>query len=200
MRFNCKKCGLDMPESAFRIHKSGYRVGTCQPCESKYQQERYAANIEASRSKKREHMARKRAANPEAARAYKRELYAKNQERESAKMREYAGRRFFWVKAMKLRGPERATTKQIASLWKQQRGLCALTGRRLGRSAQLDHILPRARGGGDHIDNLRWTSQEANIAKRDMTDAEFLCLCQDVMSWIGKRISEALKGHGEVAA
>ena len=146
-------------------------------------------DIEAIRKAKREHMARKRAANPEAARAYGRDYHAANREKQTAKMRAYSGRRFFWTKAMKLRGDDRATARDLAAIWKAQRGRCALTGRRLDRSAQLDHKLPRARGGGDHPDNLQWLCEEVNLAKRAMTDAEFTALCEEVMRWIGERIA-----------
>jgi 5-methylcytosine-specific restriction endonuclease McrA len=60
----------------------------------------------------------------------------------------------------------------------------------LSRTAQLDHILPRAKGGGDHISNLRWLCPEANYAKRDLTDEEFFALCGDVIIRIGRRIQE----------
>lgn len=116
-------------------------------------------------------------------------------------MRDYYAKRFFWGKAMKLRGSERATTEEIAALWKRQRGKCALTGRRLDRSAQLDHKTPKTRGGADCIDNLQWLCEEANMAKRAMTDAEFISLCGDVMRHIGNRIQlvESLTQHMEVA-
>jgi len=138
---------------------------------------------------KRESMARRRAADPEAVRAYQRDFHAANRDAQTAKMRDYYARRFFWGRAMKLRSEGRATFREIARLWKAQRGRCALTGRRLDRDAQLDHILPRARGGGDEITNLRWVCNAANLAKRDMTDAEFETLCADVMRWIGERIA-----------
>lgn len=73
-----------------------------------------------------------------------------------------------------------------ASMWKAQRGLCALTRRRLTReNAHLDHVWSRARGGGDSIENLRWTVDAANLAKRDMSDAEFFALCLDVVATRG---------------
>lgn len=142
---------------------------------------------------KREGMARLRAKDPDAARRKRNEYHARNREKETAKMRAYYARRFFWGRAMKLRGEDRATAKVLASIWKMQRGLCALTGRRLDRTAQLDHIVPRARGGTDIPQNLRWVCNEANLAKRDLTDAEFLTLCQDVMRWIGERIQAVEK-------
>lgn len=146
-------------------------------------------DAEAVRRSKREHMARKRAADPEAARAYGRAYHAANRDVQTAKMRDYSGRRFFWSKAMKLRGIDRATAADIAALWKRQRGRCALTGRRLDRSAQLDHKLPKARGGDDRLSNLQWLCEDANLAKRAMTDDEFASLCGEVMRWIGERIA-----------
>lgn len=147
-----------------------------------------ARTPEEVRAAKREQMARRRAADPDAARAYHRERHHKNHEANKAKMRAYIRRRFFWTKAMKLRGDDRATARDLAALWKAQRGRCALTGRRLDRSAQLDHRTPKARGGGDQIANLQWLCEAANLAKRDLTDAEFTALCADVMAWIGRRI------------
>jgi 5-methylcytosine-specific restriction endonuclease McrA len=149
-----------------------------------------ARSIEETRKAKREYMAKKRAENPEKVREYQRKQHFKNHEKNKENMRSYASKRFFWVKAMKLKGLDKATTKQIASLWKKQKGLCALTGVKLNKTSQLDHILPKARGGNDCIENLQWLSQEANLAKRDLTDDEFINLCASVMAWIGKRINE----------
>jgi 5-methylcytosine-specific restriction endonuclease McrA len=149
-----------------------------------------ARSIEETRKAKREYMAKKRAENPEKVREYQRKHHFKNHEKNKENMRTYASKRFFWVKAMKLKGLDKATTKQIASLWKKQKGLCALTGVKLNKTSQLDHILPKARGGSDCIENLQWLSQEANLAKRDLTDDEFINLCASVMKWIGKRINE----------
>lgn len=147
-----------------------------------------ARTIEQIRESKRLHMAQKRAADVDAARAYSMEYHFRNHEKNKAKMREYYAKRFFWGRAMKLRGKGRASTVEIASIWRKQRGLCALTGRRLDRTAQLDHVLPKARGGDDTAANLQWVCEEVNIAKRHMTDAEFVSLCSSVMRWIGERI------------
>ena len=94
---------------------------------------------------------------------------------------------------MKIRGNDRATYREIASLWKTQRGQCAMTGRRLDRTAQLDHIIPRARGGGDQISNLRWVYATVNYVKRDLNDDELLALCSEVVHWPGCRIQAAGK-------
>lgn len=127
-------------------------------------------------------MARRRAADLEGARAYSRAHYHKNHEINKAKMLAYYGRRFFWARATKLRGKgPRATPHELAALWHRQRGTCALTGRRLDRSAHLDHIIPLADRGGDEIGNLRWVCWEANLAKRALSDSAFLALCRDVV-------------------
>jgi 5-methylcytosine-specific restriction endonuclease McrA len=141
------------------------------------------------REAKRRYMAKKRAANPGAAREYERRYHAENRTRILANMREYYGRRFFWGRAMKLRGHGRASAVDLARIWKKQRGTCALSGRRLDRSAQLDHIVAKARGGDDAPSNLRWLCKEANLARRELSDAEFTQLCSDVMAWIGRRIA-----------
>jgi hypothetical protein len=172
----------------YRIHKRGYRIGKCRACEVLYQRQQYEKNVEKIRERKRVSMAKARAKDPEKARAYRNAYHATNREDRTAKMREYATRRFFWAKAMKLRGASRATFKELAALWKAQHGICALTGRRLDRTAQLDHKQPKAKGGGDGIDNLQWVCAAANLAKRDLTDADFVALCGDVMAWIGRRI------------
>lgn len=143
---------------------------------------------------KRESMARRRALNPESARAYNRNFYQRNIVRQRAKQREYCRRHFFWQRVRSMRGSQRATAREIASLWKKQRGCCALTGRRLGReNAQLDHVTPRALGGSHTVDNLRWVCAAANYAKRDQTDADFIQLCRDVVKH-ARRTKRLLKG------
>lgn len=148
-----------------------------------------ARSAEATREAKRLHMARRRAEDIEGARAYSRDYHHRNREKQTAKMREYAARRFFWNREMHLRGPDRATARQLWALWHKQRGCCALTGRRLGRDAHLDHIVPLARGGGHEISNLRFLCHQANLAKRALSDDEFISLCGDVIRWIGRRIA-----------
>ena len=146
-------------------------------------------NPEERARRKRDGMARRRAADPEAARAYRTADWVKNRKARLATMKAYQRRRFFWMRTMKLSG---INAKDLASLWRKQRGLCALTGENLTReNAEVDHILPRKRGGGDEIANLRWTTKTANRMKRDMTDEEFVSACENVMSWIGQRIQEA---------
>lgn len=140
------------------------------------------------RESKRVIAAKRRAEDPQRARDYSLSQHYRNHERSCRLMRDYYYKRFFWSKAMRLRSENRATYKELASIWKRQKGKCALTGRRLTREAHLDHILAKAKGGNDNASNLRWVCREVNLARREMSDADFIKLCKDVMSWIGQRI------------
>lgn len=143
------------------------------------------------RAAKREDMARRHALDPAAHREKQRAWVDENRAHVRIKVRQYHRRRFFWAKSCRLRreSAHAATHVQLAQMWKLQRGRCALTGQRLNRAnAELDHILPKARGGNGSIENLRWVTKQANRAKRDLTDAEFFSLCSSVMRWIGMRI------------
>lgn len=186
--YSCKTCLAEKSASEFRIHKQGYRIRKCRECERQYQREWSKNNLEKCRARKRESMAKKRAADINAAREYGRNYHHKNRDSNCEKMRNYHARRFFWSKSMKLRGEGKANAKELALLWRSQKGLCALTGRKLDRTAQLDHKHPKARGGGDQISNLQWLCEDANLAKRALTDKEFIALCGDVMRWLGERI------------
>ncbi len=135
---------------------------------------------------KREGMVRARARDPEYAKERHKRWRNENIDRERAKMRAYHARRFFWSKAMKLRGEGRATACDLASLWRRQRGLCALSGQRLDRSAHVDHIIPKTRGGTDDIANLQWLCLEVNMAKRAMLQDEFTTMCQAVAAWTAR--------------
>jgi len=95
-------------------------------------------------------------------------------------------RRFFYARSINLRGPGKATARDLAALWKAQRGICALSGRRLDRSAEIDHIIPKVRGGSHKIGNLRWVVKDANRAKRDLLDADFIALCRDIVRRAGE--------------
>lgn len=169
----------------------------CRSCRAAAGRERYAANPERQREIKRESMRRFRADPEKRARANATkaerwaERYAPQQRRRLTDLKE---RHFFvWRARIASRYGNSVTAAQLAHLWRDQRGLCALTGRRLDRSAELDHIHPRSRAGGNDLVNLRWVCKEANQAKRDLTDEEFLTLCQSVAEWLGRRLADALR-------
>ncbi len=65
--------------------------------------------------------------------------------------------------------------------------VCYLTGDSIKlnepHTYQLDHIIPRSRGGTNSIDNLGITSTTVNLAKRNMTPEEFVELCRKVVAY-----------------
>lgn len=148
-------------------------MGLVRPKKPKRSQEAYLAA-------KREGMARQRQRDPEGMRQKQKEWCERNREHVREKNRSYMDRRFFWAKTMRLDGPDAATHIDLARRWKAQRGRCALTGRRLDRSAEIDHRHPKSKGGVDAIGNLQWVCREANRAKGNLTEEEFFDLCASV--------------------
>lgn len=76
-----------------------------------------------------------------------------------------------------------ANADDLRAIWSAQNGRCALTGAaiRLGR-ASLDHITPICRGGTSERSNLQWVTLQANHAKRNLTNEEFVALCRSVVA------------------
>jgi hypothetical protein len=113
---------------------------------------------------------------------YYRQYRQDHREEYRAQAKVYAERRFFKRREWMLRHnhPSEvvATAKQLASLWKQQRGRCPFTNWKLtAANAHLDHINPKIKGGSGSIENLRWVHKDVNYAKRDLTDIQFMALC-----------------------
>lgn len=63
---------------------------------------------------------------------------------------------------------------------------CYLTGRMIdltkGNTYQLDHIIPRSKGGDNSLDNCGLACREANMAKNDLLPEEFYLLCLEVVN------------------
>jgi 5-methylcytosine-specific restriction endonuclease McrA len=188
----CTKCKIEQGASCFgpRFQSPDGLRDWCNSCGAEHQRKYYQSDLEKNRKRKRESMARARQdpSKRQQMRDRQNAHYHANKTLISELGRAKYKRRFFWSRAMKLKGPNRACTADVSRLWKYQRGLCALTGRRLDRSAQLDHIVPKAKGGDDSQFNLQWVCNEVNYAKRDLSEGQFSLLCADVMTWLGERI------------
>jgi 5-methylcytosine-specific restriction endonuclease McrA len=89
------------------------------------------------------------------------------------------------------RGP--VTPQELARLWRNQRGRCALSGRPLGRDAHLDHILPKALGGISRLPNLRWLDPQVNVARQHLSDEDFALLCAQVVEVIGRQLLASIE-------
>jgi hypothetical protein len=68
----------------------------------------------------------------------------------------------------------------LQSIWDAQKGLCVYSGEPLvpGQTASLDHKTPITRGGVIAVENVQWVSKRVNTMKTDMTDFEFVNLCE----------------------
>lgn len=62
--------------------------------------------------------------------------------------------------------------------------ICYLTGRTIDLSDkgsyELDHIIPKSRGGHNTIENMGLTCSVANRCKSSLTDQEFITLCKEI--------------------
>lgn len=71
---------------------------------------------------------------------------------------------------------------------------CYLTGRKIDihspRSYNFDHIIPKAKGGDNSIENLGICIRDANQAKNDMLLPDFIQLCKDVLENNGYKVTE----------
>jgi 5-methylcytosine-specific restriction endonuclease McrA len=74
---------------------------------------------------------------------------------------------------------------------------CYLTGDPISylvkESFNLDHIIPRSRGGTNSLDNLQLATPEANQAKADLLLHEFLELCEKVLKNHGYTVEKNSK-------
>jgi 5-methylcytosine-specific restriction endonuclease McrA len=69
---------------------------------------------------------------------------------------------------------------------------CYLTGESLclyeAQSYNLDHVIPRSRGGENSLDNMGVATPQANKAKSDLLLSEFIELCEKVLKNFGYRV------------
>lgn len=172
----CPKCGEIKDQLKFCVdnHRPDGRASYCKSCHGSY----YANNKE------------------RILKQYK-QYRAEHKDRLSSNRKAFDKRRFFYKRASNLltrrqgssgkgearkRLPEKCS--EISRIWYRQRGVCPLSGRRLNRdNAHLDHIISIKKGGGDEIENLRWVHKDVNYAKRDLSEADFLILCSDIVNF-----------------
>ncbi len=71
---------------------------------------------------------------------------------------------------------------------KRQKLLCALTGEKLtNETISVDHIIPKSQGGSNRPENIRLVHKDVNLARRALTDEQFLSLCKKVVSYLSPR-------------
>lgn len=70
----------------------------------------------------------------------------------------------------------------LQDIIRNQDNKCAYTGRNitLGVNTELDHILPRSKGGTDDPKNLQWVYTPVNYLKSSFKEDEFLSLIEEI--------------------
>lgn len=191
MEKQCTVCGKTKFIDEFGTRKGvkGARA-SCKQCDNNYQKAYYKKNIEKCRSQNRAIMARLRLTpeGGERQRGIARKCWQNGgRERQQAYLDRLKESNYFKWKARK--SYIWLTEEQLRELWEKQQGLCALTGRVLDHKAELDHIVPKTRGGKDTYENSQWLDGPVNQAKRNLLDAEFIALCAEVVRWSKKKAS-----------
>lgn len=70
---------------------------------------------------------------------------------------------------------------------------CELTGRTIDLTKDdynIDHIIPIDRGGTNELDNMAFCIPEANAAKNNLTNDEFVALCKEVCEHFGYTVTK----------
>lgn len=182
----CTKCRESKPIAAFGSRKAA-RDGLkphCRACEAAYQRAQYTVRAEVIRERKRVYMqhARQDESKRDRWNAARRSnpLYA---EQQRVYLQQLRRRRFFVWRARNWNSRHRTTltAHDLWALWRQQRGRCALSGRKLDATAHLDHIAHVSRNGAHDLTNIRWIDPRVNVARSNMTDAEFVTMCRQVV-------------------
>ena len=182
----CKTCETEKPAEDFR-DRPKRKVNKCKECERKYQRARYKANPEKIRARANESQKRARR-DP-----LKREGLLQAQRAQYHSKGKYTEKKY--IETMRKDRPwrwrarnlSRNITKEITEEWlidkyKEQSGVCALSGRPLEvMSFHIDHIVAKKSGGSDGLENLRLLSPEANMAKSGLSDGELIDLCRDIL-------------------
>ena len=103
--------------------------------------------------------------NPEKNRANALKQYRKNPERYVA----YSRNR----KALKKAADGKHTAKEIAQLYKLQRGICVNCKKSLKSGYHADHIMPLIRGGSNWISNIQLLCPTCNLSKKALDPIEW---------------------------
>lgn len=91
-------------------------------------------------------------------------------------------------KSLEIMPKENYTYKDVIEYFGGTTVKCELTGRTIDLlvdNYNIDHILPVSRGGSNELDNMAFTIPQANTAKSDLTNEEFVALCKEVCENFG---------------
>jgi hypothetical protein len=74
--------------------------------------------------------------------------------------------------------------KPLKAKFDKQTGRCAISGVQItiGRNAELDHIIPKAKGGTNTIENLQWVHSTVNRIKGALLLTELVKWCDLILN------------------
>jgi hypothetical protein len=75
--------------------------------------------------------------------------------------------------------------QKLKMLFESQNRICPYTGRILtmGKDAGLDHIVPKALGGTDDVENLQWVYKIVNTLKWNQLERDFLAVIKEIYTY-----------------
>lgn len=195
----CPRCRRVLSKSEFHknIRTRDGLQPACKDCEAEGQRRYRAKYPDKTRELGKEAMRRRRAADPNRERDYMRAWRAKNGELVKAARQAWHEANYEKARAAanaanaryKQANPEKRREHDLrrramkrsaavllvdlAAIWEEQRGDCALCGQPIDRSlawpdpmsASVDHIIPLAKGGSHAPQNLQWVHLVGNLRK-----------------------------------
>lgn len=77
--------------------------------------------------------------------------------------------------------------KYLKELIEKQNYKCTLTGDSItfDDDIELDHIVPKSRGGSNELSNFQWVTKQVNWFKGTWTQKELLTMCRKIVNTIG---------------
>ena len=77
--------------------------------------------------------------------------------------------------------------KYLKTLIEKQNFKCALTGDKItfNDDIELDHIVPKSRGGSNKLSNFQWVTKQVNWFKGTWTENELLTMFRKIINTIG---------------
>lgn len=153
---HCKVCQLDVPEENYSLRMNNGKLGrygkTCDNCRKLKNNLKYSSEEFKTKNREKQNAYNKKRF------FYSRAAYIVNRAKKEGKIIEY--------NVIDL-------CKHLVLLWRQQLGLCLLSGDKLTRdNAQVDHIVASSNNGDNHFNNFRWVTKDCNIAKGNLSDDE----------------------------
>jgi 5-methylcytosine-specific restriction endonuclease McrA len=96
------------------------------------------------------------------------------------------------VTSQRRKGRTDLTEDAVWEAWARSGGICHYTGAplTLGYNASVDHRISKRAGGSCEAENLVFVHRNVNLAKNDLDESEFLCMCRLIAARFPREINE----------